>query len=264
MTDHPVYWFGRFELRVSERKLLRQGMVVDIGDRAFDVLVALVVGRGHVVTKSQLLDLVWPDVAVEENNVQVQVSALRKCLGPDVIATIQGRGYRFTAPVDGVASDTLDSAARVPGNLPAVQSPLVGRSEELRSVCAVVEAHPVVTVTGSGGMGKTVLALAAAAELSGRFRDGAWVVELAPLSKPTLLSQAVAHSLRLTLRGEGPPAQQLVNALATRSLLLVLDNCEHLVAAVAELVDALRAHAPGVRVLASTARWRCSSNVPRR
>jgi len=252
MTDQPVYWFGRFELRASERKLLRQGMVVDIGDRAFDVLVALVARRGQVVTKSQLLDLVWPDVAVEESNVQVQVSALRKSLGPDVIATIHGRGYRFTAPVEGVAPDTLESAAPVSGNLPAGRTPLVGRDEELRSLCAMVEAHPLVTVTGSGGMGKTVLALAAAAQLSERFHDGAWVVELAPLSDSTLLSQVVAHSLRLPLRGEGPPAQQLVNALATQRRLLLLDNCEHLLAAVAELVDALRAHAPGVRVLATS------------
>jgi DNA-binding winged helix-turn-helix (wHTH) protein len=102
MNGQPVYWFGRFELRASERKLLRQGMVVDIGDRAFDVLVALVVRRGQVVTKSQLLDLVWPDVAVEESNVQVQVSALRKCLGPDVIATIPDRpGPGFGRPGGG-------------------------------------------------------------------------------------------------------------------------------------------------------------------
>jgi predicted ATPase/DNA-binding winged helix-turn-helix (wHTH) protein len=252
MKDQPVYWFGRFELRASERRLLRQGTVVDIGDRAFDVLVALVARRGEVVTKSQLLELVWPDVAVEESNVQVQVSALRKCLGPDAIATIQRRGYRFTAPVEGAAPDALEPAASVSGNLPSGRSPLVGRSEELASVCAMVEAHPVVTVTGSGGMGKTVFALAAAARLSERFRDGAWVVELAPLSDSTLLSQAVAHSLRLTLRGEGPPAQEVANALATRSLLVLLDNCEHLVGAVAELVDVVRAHAPGVHVLATS------------
>jgi len=71
--------------------------VVEIGDRAFDVLVALVDHREQVVTKSQLLDVVLPDAVVEESNVQVQVSALRKCLGPDVIATIQGHGYHFTA-----------------------------------------------------------------------------------------------------------------------------------------------------------------------
>ena len=252
MNDQSVYWFGRFELRAAERRLLRQGTVVEIGDRAFDVLVALVERRGQVVTKSQLLDLVWPDVAVEESNVQVQVSALRKCLGPDVIATVQGRGYRFTAPVEGAAPDTAESAGAVAGNLPAGRSPLVGRDEALRAVCAMVEAHPLVTVTGSGGMGKTVLALAAAAQLSGRFRDGAWLVELAPLSDATLLAQAVAYALRVTLRGEGPPAQQLVTTLAARNLLLVLDNCEHLLPAVAGLVDALRARAPGVHVLATS------------
>jgi len=252
MDDPTCYWFGRFELRPSERKLLRQGTVVEIGGRAFDVLVALVDHRGQVVTKSQLLDLVWPDVVVEESNVQVQVSALRKCLGPDVIATIQGRGYRFTAPVEAAAPDSTESATLASGNLPAGRSPLVGRDEELRSLCAMVGAHPLVTVTGSGGMGKTVLSLAAAAELCGSFRDGAWVAELAPLSDSALLSQVVAHSLRLTLRGEGSPAEQLVKALASRSLLLLLDNCEHLLTAVSGLVDALLAHAPGVHVLATS------------
>ena len=252
VNGQPVYWFGRFELRAAERKLLRLGAVVDIGDRAFDVLVALVVHRGQVVTKSQLLDLVWPDVVVEESNVQVQVSALRKCLGPDVIATVQGRGYRFTAPLEGVAPDSAGSAALAAGNLPAGRSPLVGRGEELGSLCALVKTHPLVTVTGGGGMGKTVLSLAAAEKLRGRFPEGAWVVELAPLSDPTLLSQVVAHSLRVPLRGEGAPAEQLVNALATRSLLLLLDNCEHLLAAVAEFVDAVRAHAPNVHVLATS------------
>jgi predicted ATPase/DNA-binding winged helix-turn-helix (wHTH) protein len=252
MNNQPVYWFGRFELRASERKLLRQGTVVDIGDRAFDVLVALVDHRGQVVTKAQLLDLVWPDVVVEESNVQVQVSALRKCLGPDAIATIQGRGYRFTAPVEAVAPDSVESATPATGNLPAGRPPLVGRDQELRSLCAMVAVHRLVTVTGSGGMGKTVLSLAAAVELRDSFGDGAWVVELAPLPDSTLLSQVVAHALRLTLRGEASPAEQLVAALAARRLLLLLDNCEHLLGAVAELVDALSAHAPGVHILATS------------
>ena len=104
MQDASVYRFNQFELRAAQRKLLRQGVEVELGDRAFDVLVALVERNGEVVTKSQLLDLVWPDVAVEESNVQVQVSALRKQLGRNAIATIQGRGYRFTAPLEEAVS----------------------------------------------------------------------------------------------------------------------------------------------------------------
>lgn len=253
MTDEPACWFGRFELRTSERKLLRQGATVDIGARAFDVLVALVRRRGQVVTKGELLDAVWPDVAVEESNVQVQVSALRKCLGPDVIATVHGRGYRFVATVESVAPATLEApAVAAPGNLPASRPPLVARTEEIRSVCAMVEAHALVTVTGSGGMGKTVLAAAAADRLRDRFRDGVWMIELAPVADATLLPHAVANVLRVTLPGEGPPAGQLAHAVATRRLLLVLDNCEHVIAAVTDLVDALGTHAPHVHVLATS------------
>jgi DNA-binding response OmpR family regulator len=98
------YAFGRFELRSSERQLRVDGEAVTLGSRAFDLLVALVERRDRVVTKGELLDLVWPGVVVEENNLQVHVSALRKLLGAQVIATVPGRGYRFTPPAGAAAA----------------------------------------------------------------------------------------------------------------------------------------------------------------
>ncbi len=95
-----VYRFGRFELQPTRRQLVADGRPVGLGQRAFDVLHALVQRRERLVTKSELLDIVWPGVVVEENNLQVQISALRKLLGPQAIATIPGRGYRFTAVID--------------------------------------------------------------------------------------------------------------------------------------------------------------------
>ena len=95
--------FGQFELRPAARLLLRDGSPVLLGARAFDVLDALVKHYGRLVTKSELLDVVWPGLVVEENNLQAQVSALRKVLGPRAIATIPGRGYQFTLAVDGTA-----------------------------------------------------------------------------------------------------------------------------------------------------------------
>jgi DNA-binding response OmpR family regulator len=100
MPTPDPYVFGRFELRLSGRQLRVDGQSVALGSRAFDLLVALVERRDRVVTKGELLNLVWPGVVVEENNLQVQVSALRKLLGAQVIATVPGRGYRFTAPAD--------------------------------------------------------------------------------------------------------------------------------------------------------------------
>ena len=92
-----VLRFNRFEVQPHERRLLIDGQVVTVGPRAFDVLVALAERAGKLVSKDTLLDLAWGRLVVDENNIQAQVSALRKLLGRDVIATIPGRGYRLTA-----------------------------------------------------------------------------------------------------------------------------------------------------------------------
>jgi predicted ATPase/DNA-binding winged helix-turn-helix (wHTH) protein len=235
------------------------GVAVKLGARAFDVLVALIERRDRVVGKHELLDLVWPGLVVEENNLQVHISALRKLLGPQIIATVPGRGYRFTCSLgsdDGESrAMAVDAAAAPPatvGNLPQHQPPLHGRADDLRDLALLVEAHPLVTLVGPAGVGKTTLALAVAFARRGRLVDGEWLVELAPVDDVTGLPQAVARALRITLHGQGTALEQLVGALQTRTLLLVLDNCEHLLAAVGPLVQAVAAYAPGVRVLATS------------
>ena len=91
--------FGRFVLRLAERQLLQDGTPIRLGARAFDILVVLASRQGEVVTKAQLFDAVWPGLVVEENNVQVHISTLRKLLGSDAISTVAGQGYRFTLGV---------------------------------------------------------------------------------------------------------------------------------------------------------------------
>jgi len=120
MATPDPYVFGRFALHLSERQLLVDGQPVALGSRAFDVLAALVERRDRLVTKGELLDVVWPSVVVEENNLQVHVSALRKFLGAQVIATVPGRGYRFTAPTDSADPASARAAAIV---APAASSP---------------------------------------------------------------------------------------------------------------------------------------------
>ena len=94
--------FSNFVLRTNERQLLADGNPVMLGARAFDVLCVLVERAGLLVTKTQLYELVWPGLIVEENNLQVHISTLRKVLGPELIATVPGRGYRFTGSVSGM------------------------------------------------------------------------------------------------------------------------------------------------------------------
>ena len=155
-----AYRFGSFELHPDQRRLLVNGRPVPLGPRAFDVLLALVERPGQLVSKNELLDLVWPGLVVEENNLQVQISTLRKLLGPQAIATIPGRGYRWAlAPHDASAqaaksesappASSAGSAALpdVPTELPA----LYGRSEDVAALCDLIRHHALVTVVGSAG-----------------------------------------------------------------------------------------------------------------
>ena len=140
--------FGPFELQPQQRRLLRDGVPLTIGARAFDVLLALVQRCDRLVTKSELMELVWPEVVVEENNLQVQISALRKLLGPQVIATIPGRGYRFTAalPNDGTAASSPAASAEHPAQLPgALPNALLGHPDDTVPSIAVL---PFANMTG--------------------------------------------------------------------------------------------------------------------
>ena len=264
--------FGRIEVRPAERVLLVDSKAAKLGARAFDLLLALVERRDRIVAKNELLDTVWPGLVVEENNLQVHISTLRKLLGPQVIATVPGRGYRFTAAPDDSAARhavaavsaaapaaswaTPSAASAVAAtapltNLPADLPPLYGRDEDLPALRALIEAHKVVTVVGAGGIGKTALAQALAHQLRGEFEDGVWLVELAPVADATLVATTVAGVLRVEL-GAAAPIETLARELAASRMLLVLDNCEHLLLAVAELVSALRRAAPNVQLLATS------------
>jgi len=252
-----TYRFGDAELDTARRTLRVRGQDDRIGARAFDLLLALVERRERVVGKGELLDLVWPDTVVEENNLQVHVSTLRRVLGPQAITTIPGRGYRFTAPIDAAPGASAPAAAAPlaraqpvrAGNLPWELAPLYGRDEELSALCSLIEAHRLVTVLGAGGIGKSRLALAAAHSLADRYRDGAWLLELAGLSDPALLPNAVARVLGIRLATQDKALQELIGGLASRHLLLVLDNCEHLLEAVAALAKEVLHGSPGITLL---------------
>ena len=155
------YRFGAFELQVDERQLLSDGTAVSLRPRAFDLLAAFVDRAGHLVTKDELLDRVWPGVVVEEAALHVQVSALRKILGNEAIATVSGQGYRFALRV------TRVEAPHAPANhnLPSQLTSFIGREQEIVQLKGLAADNRLITLTGSGGAGKTRLALQVAGQL---------------------------------------------------------------------------------------------------
>jgi len=264
-SNRPL--ISRIEIRCAERQVWVDGRVAKLGARAFDVLHALFERRDRLVTKNELLSVVWPDVVVEENNLQVQISTLRKLLGPAAITTIPGRGYQFTASswVDGraVGDRTLDAAPVVPappaqatptkavGNLPDELPPLYGRDDDLAALRTLIDQHRLVSIVGAAGIGKTALAQALAHVERAAFDDGVWLIELAPIGDAALVVPTVADPLALQLGIDAQP-KDLAERLRGAKCLLVLDNCEHLLQAVAELAQALLRYAHGVRIVVTT------------
>lgn len=262
-----TYRIGSVEIQPEERRLLIDRQPVHVGARAFDVLLALFERRGHLVTKNELLDLAWPGVVVDENNLQVQISTLRKVLGPALITTIPGRGYRLVEPPMQEAAGASRAAEGVTswrgadrnGNVPAHTQPLVGRDGDLDALRALIAAHPLVTVCGTGGIGKTALALAAASALRDQFEEGAWIVDLSGVSDPARVTDAVTRTLGINLSGPQESCDRLAGMLGGQRILLVLDTCEHVVDGAGAIARSIGAHAPGVRVVATS---REPLNVP--
>ena len=245
------YRFGPFELQPDNRRLLKDGATISLRPRAFDLLVALVDRAGHLVTKDQLLDQVWPKMVVEEAALHVQVSALRKVLGADAITTVSGRGYQFTLPVT-KGDREADRASRSKHNLPYQLTSFVGREQEIAQLQDLVTTNRLVTLTGAGGAGKTRLAIEVASRLTDAFPDGVWLVELAALSDARLVAQAAAQALEVKEQPARPVMETLSDYFASKKLLLVLDNVEHLLEGCVQFVDLILRRSPHVAMLVTS------------
>jgi predicted ATPase/DNA-binding winged helix-turn-helix (wHTH) protein len=237
--------FGRFELQPQERRLLADGVPLALGSRAFDVLACLASRPGQLVSKQALLDEVWAGLVVEEANLTVQVSTLRKLLGGDVIATIPGRGYRFVAPLRAGDAAAAPAAAGAPATVPT-GPPLVGRDDDRARVEQALADGGCVTLTGVAGVGKTSLARAVAAG----WPAGSVFLDLAPLGDGAHWLPSLAHAAERPLDDTGEAG--LARALGAR--LLVVDNAEHLADATAHHVARLLAAGCGLRVLVTSQR----------
>jgi predicted ATPase/DNA-binding winged helix-turn-helix (wHTH) protein len=267
MSDHrnsqpkDVLSFGPFSLFATERLLKKADEPVPLGGRALDILIALAERAGEVVTRKDLISTVWPDATVEEGNLRFQMSTLRKALGDGrdgarYVSNVAGRGYCFvapvtrssakqTAPITGIA--TAERVQKLPPRL----TRMVGRDDTVRALAQQLQVGRFVSIVGPGGVGKTAVAISVAHTLIEGFHDAAFFIDLVALTDPQLVPTAVASALGFMQQTQDP----LVGLLAfigDKKILLVLDNCDHVIGVAAALAERVVSEAPQAHILATS------------
>lgn len=260
--------FGPFRVDAGKRLLTRDGAPVDIGGRALDLLIALAERPGRVLSKRELLKRVWPDIVVEEGSLRFHMAGLRRLLGDGengarYISTQVGVGYAFVAPIEklrradepypmpaeiGWSEDLspIDPAGRLPP-----RARLIGRDADVRLILDRLIEPKLFTIVGGGGVGKTSLAIEVGHRLSGDRNVHVRFVDLAQVESAAVVPSALASALGIPVQAEDQMLVLLAH-IRTQKLLLVIDNCEHLIDAVCAVVEQIRDGAPAVGVLATS------------
>jgi predicted ATPase/DNA-binding winged helix-turn-helix (wHTH) protein len=237
--DDDVLLGGRFLFRRRQGQLLNGGKRVAIGSRALEVLAVLAENAGEIVGKALLIERVWPETIVEENNLQVQISTLRKILGSDAIATVPGRGYRLCLALGRIRQSDGDPSLPADANRRAHGPGLLGRERDLTRVLALLDGGGAVTLTGPGGVGKTSLAREVARVWCEQSTEAVAWADLIPVSDDAMLVSVVAKVLGIEMPPDESSMVNLARLVKHRSMLLVLDNAEHLSDAVADAAATL-------------------------
>ncbi len=230
--------FGRYELFADLKLLLRDGNKIDLGGRAFDVLLVLAEAGGDVVSKELLIQKVWAGAAIEDNSLQAQISAIRRALGADrdLLSTDFGRGYRLAGLNRTAEQHHHVDLALPPTRLPFALTPLLGRERECSEIGQLIARNRFVTLTGPGGIGKTRLALEVGRSIAPTFADGVHLAEMARIAEDSFVWSTIAGCLQIpsTVRPE-----QIQDHIKGKHLLLIIDNCEHLIDSIAVAVEVL-------------------------
>lgn len=248
--------FGPFRLFPAQRLLLVGDEPVQLGSRALEILIALVERAGDVVSKDELVSRIWPDTFVEEGNLRVHIAALRRALGDGragsrYIATVPGRGYSFVAALADAPQPAEPARTPAKGGQFGRVGRVIGRDDVIEAIVAQMPQRRFTTIVGPGGIGKTTVALAAADRLAPQYADGLRFVDLAPIGDPSLVPSVLAAALGVAVRSENA-LPGIVAFLRDKSMLIVVDNCEHVVDAAASLAEDLFKGASSVHILATS------------
>jgi len=252
-----VLRFGPFRLIPSERRLERDGAAVKIGDRALDILLCLIASAPEVVRKEVLIRQVWANLNVEEGNLRFQIATLRQVLAEgsageqQFVATVQGRGYAFVAPVTRAqdADQDFDAGRLGAGHrLPMRSARIIGREHEVSKLSEDLMANRLLSVVGPGGVGKTTVAVSVAHGLLETFNGAVRFIDLAVFTDASLVPRTLASLFGVTVHSPDP-INSLVALLRDKRMLVVLDSCEHVIDAAAGVAEALFLGTPDVYIL---------------
>lgn len=261
------------KIDLVSKELLRDGKPVPIEPKVFDILQYLLEHRDRMVSKDELVDAIWNGRIVSDSAISSAIKSARQAIGDNgreqsVIRTVFGRGFRFVGDIETREADprspiglsTNEPTKTTPAasdtairrtNLSRRRRALVGRDRESNHLIDSLQNHPIVSVVGPGGAGKTALAEDTGLALLGRFPGGVWLCEFAPVSESQVYSTVLGALDRSS--GAGPvDSQRIAERIGDQPTLLILDNCEHVISTVARLASELSELLPALSILATS------------